>query len=335
MSDLIPPPPPSSELYRPLELFVIRAPKPRYWLHILLLVITVFTTLVVGARMEFNFLNNQPNFTAGNEFMPFFPVEWALAVPSRLLLGIPFSSTLLLILFAHEMGHYLYCRHYRVYATLPFFIPAPTLIGTVGAVIRIRSPIRSRTALFDIGIGGPIAGFAVALPTLFAGLRLSKPMQPNAPSADLVLGFPRIFHLVHGILGWLAPHSTASLPLSGVLLHPIAVAAWVGMFATALNLLPSGQLDGGHIVYALWPRGHRAISWLTVLFMIYLGWHYVGWRVWAGLITAMNILGWRQRQAPVFPGISGARWWLAILALAMLVVTFAPVPFHGADIGWK
>jgi membrane-associated protease RseP (regulator of RpoE activity) len=335
MSDLIPPPPPTAEFSRPIEVFVVHPPQKRYWLHILLFVMTVFTTLVVGARMEFNFLHNQPNFTAGDEFMPFFPVEWALAHPARLLLGIPFSATLLLILFAHEMGHYLYCRYYRVHATLPFFVPAPTLIGTLGAVIRIRAPIRSRTALFDIGIAGPIAGFAIAVPAMFIALLLSKAMPAGTARPDLELGFPPIFQFAHRILAALAPNSSVALPLGEVLFHPIAVAAWVGMFATALNLLPSGQLDGGHIVYALWPRAHRLISWITVLLLIYLGWHYVGWRVWAGLITGMNILGWRQRQAPDFPGISGRRWWLAALAAVMLALTFAAVPFHGSDIGWR
>lgn len=324
----------TTDFYRPVEVFLVRPPKQRYWLHVLLFVITIFTTLVVGARMESNFLNNRPNFIAGDEFMPFFPVGWALAHPSRLLLGVPFSASLLFILFAHEMGHYLYCRHYRVFATLPFFIPAPTLIGTVGAVIRIRSPIRSREALFDIGIAGPIAGFIVALATLFAALLLSRPSSTTI-QPDLALGFPLIFRITHSILATLAPNSVAALPLSRVLFHPIAVAAWVGMFATALNLLPSGQLDGGHIVYALWPRAHRLISWITVLFMVYLGWHFAGWRLWAGLIAAMNIVGWRQRQAPDFPGIGGGRRWLAALALLMLVLTFTPVPFHGIDIGWK
>jgi membrane-associated protease RseP (regulator of RpoE activity) len=335
MSDLIPQVSSTTDFYRPVEVFVVHPPKPRYWLHILLFVVTIFTTLVVGARMEFNFLHNQPNFVAGNEFMPFFPVEWALARPARLLLGIPFSASLLFILFAHEMGHYLYCRHYHVYATLPFFIPAPTLIGTVGAVIRIRSPIRSRTALFDIGIAGPIAGFTVAITTLFAALLLSKPAATAAIQPDLVLGFPLVFQVAHQILAAVAPNSSAALPLDGVLFHPTAVAAWVGMFATALNLLPSGQLDGGHIVYALWPRAHRWISWITVLFLVYLGWHYAGWRLWAVLITAMNVISWRQRQAPDFPGISSGRWLLAALALLMLVLTFAPVPFHGPEIGWK
>jgi membrane-associated protease RseP (regulator of RpoE activity) len=119
---------------------------------------------------------------------------------------------------------------------------------------------------------------------------------------------------------------TAALPLSQVYLHPIAVAAWVGMIATALNLLPSGQLDGGHIVYALWPRAHRYVSWLTVLALILLGQEYIGWRVWAALVAATNIISWRQRQAPDFPELHVTRWGLAILALAMLAMTFTHVP---------
>src|SRR5208337_158138 len=130
-------------------------------------------------RMEFNFLHNLPPLTAGDEYLPFFALKWILASPSRLLLGIPFSATLLGILLAHEMGHYLMCRYYGVRATLPFFIPAPTMIGTLGAVIRIKSPIRSRAALFDIGIAGPIAGFVVAVATLAVAMTLSKPLAPG------------------------------------------------------------------------------------------------------------------------------------------------------------
>ncbi len=189
-----------------------------------------------------------------------------VAQPSRLLLGIPFSATLLLILFSHEMGHYLFCRYYGVRATLPFFIPAPTLIGTLGAVIRIKAPIRSRAALFDIGIAGPIAGFVVAVVTLAVAMTLSKPLDPGMGPSELQLGFPAIFHIMHSVLRSAAPHhAIAALPLRQVYLHPTAVAAWVGMFATALNLLPSSQLDGGHIVYALAPRVHRAVSWITVI----------------------------------------------------------------------
>jgi membrane-associated protease RseP (regulator of RpoE activity) len=304
-------------------------PRERYWLHALLLVATCFTTLVVGVRMEFNFLHNLPPFSAGDEWLPFFPVGWIVAQPSRLILGIPFSATLLFILLAHEMGHYLFCRYYGVRATLPFFIPAPTLIGTLGAVIRIKAPIRSRAALFDIGIAGPIAGFVVAVATLAVAMMLSKPLAPAIGPSDLQLGFPAIFNVMHSVLRSVAPnHAIAALPLRRVYLHPTAVAAWVGMFATALNLLPSSQLDGGHIVYALAPRAHRAISWITVIGLVILGRMYVGWRVWAGLLIVMNVLSYRQRQAPEYPMLPASRWPLAVLAVVMLALTFTISPFQ-------
>lgn len=317
------------EYYQALPLPEGEPPRPRYWLHALLLVATVFTTLVVGAHMEFNFLNNLPPFAAGDEVLPFFPVGWVLAKSSRLLLGIPFSATLLTILLAHEMGHYVFCRYYGVRATLPFFIPAPTLIGTLGAVIRIKARIPSRKALFDIGIAGPIAGFVVAVITLVFAMTLSKPAVPGMGASDVHLGFPYIFYLVHDALRSLAPgHSIAALPLNRVYLHPTAIAAWVGMFATALNLLPSSQLDGGHIVYALSPRAHRVISWITVFVLLYFGRLYIGWRVWAGLIVAMNVLTFRQQQAPTYPQLPASRWALGICALLMLLLTFTTSPFQ-------
>ena len=327
MSDLNPPLSAPASEYVPAETYFMRPRKPRYWLHILLLLATMFTTLVVGAHMEYNFQHNSPAFTVGDEFIPLFPVGWVLAEPSRFFLGIPFSAPLLVILLAHEMGHYVCCRYYHVDATLPFFIPAPTLIGTLGAVIRIRSPIRSRNALFDIGIAGPIAGFVVAVATLAIALALSKPAPPGLAPSDLELGYPLIFHLMHWLMTAVAPsNAVAALPLNRVYLHPMGVAAWVGMIATALNLLPSGQLDGGHIVYALWPRAHRYISWLTVFALVILGQLYMGWRIWAALVAAMNIISWRQRQAPDFPGVQGTRWLLGGVALAMLAVTFTRVP---------
>jgi len=317
------------EYYRPLPRPVGRRPQERYWLHALLLAATAFTTLIVGARMEFNFVHDLAPFSYSGEWIPFFPLGWVTAHPSRLLLGIPFSSTLLSILLAHEMGHYLFCRYYGVRATLPFFIPAPTLIGTLGAVIRIKGPIRSRAALFDIGIAGPIAGFVVAVITLAVALLLSKPLAPVVEPSDLQLGFPAIFHLVHHAVRMVAPnHPIAALPLTRIYLHPTAVAAWVGMFATALNLLPSSQLDGGHIVYALAPRVHRIVSWLTVIILVYLGHRYVGWRVWAGLLVVMNVLTYRQRQAPEFPLLPASRWALGLLAAIMLGLTFSISPFQ-------
>lgn len=330
MSDPNSPIPTSTlEYYHALPAPVGSRPRERYWLHILLLLATCFTTLVVGARMEFNFLHNLPPFAAGDELLPFFPLGWVLEQPARLLLGIPFSATLLVILLAHEMGHYLFCRYYGVRATLPFFIPAPTLIGTLGAVIRIKAPIRSRAALFDIGIAGPIAGFAVAVATLAFAMNFSKPLAPGMGPSDLHLGYPPIFYLMHDLLRRVAPgHAIATLPLRRIYLHPTAVAAWVGMFATALNLLPSSQLDGGHIVYALAPRAHRAVSWLTVIALVYLGRLYVGWRVWAGLIVVMNVVTYRQRQAPEYPMLPPGRWALALLAAIMLALTFTISPFQ-------
>src|ERR1700756_896299 len=304
-------------------------PRPRYWVHGLLLLATCFTTLVVGARLEFNFLHNLPPFSAGNELLPFFPVGWALAQPSRLMLGVPFSAALLIILLSHEMGHYLLCRYYGVYATLPFFIPAPTLIGTLGAVIRIKAPIRSRAALFDIGIAGPVSGFVVAVIALVYSLMVSKPLAAGIAPSQLRLGFPWIFYVVHGAFRTLAPgHAIAHLPLNRVYLHPTAVAAWVGMFATALNLLPSSQLDGGHIVYALSPRAHKVISWATVIVLVLLGRFYMSWRVWAGLLILMNVLTQRQRQAPTYPELPANRWPWALVALLMLVLTFTVSPFQ-------
>src|ERR1700737_2833152 len=201
MSEPLPPLASSTtEYYRPMPVWAPPVPKQRYWLHALLLLATCFTTVVVGARMEFNYLRNQPVFSLDDNSLSFFPVSWAFSHPSRLLLGIPFASTLMLILLAHEMGHYLCCRYYGVNATLPFFIPAPTLIGTLGAFIRIRSPIRSRAALFDIGIAGPIAGFAVAVTVLMFALPLSKAIPPAMDGPGIQLGYPLIFRLVWYVL---------------------------------------------------------------------------------------------------------------------------------------
>jgi membrane-associated protease RseP (regulator of RpoE activity) len=317
------------EYYRPLPEWVGPRPHDRYWLHALLLLATVFTTMVVGARMEFNFLHNLPPLRAGNEYIPFFPLGWSLAHPARLLLGIPFSATLLLILLAHEMGHYLFCRYYRVRATLPYFIPAPTVIGTMGAVIRIKAPIRSRASLFDIGIAGPIAGFVIALATLAVALTLSKPLVPGMGASDLQLGLPPIFYFMHHLLRSVAPgYTLAALPLTRVYLHPTAVAAWVGMYATALNLLPSSQLDGGHIVYALAPRAHRAISWITVFALLYMGRFNYAWWFWGALILIMNVLTYRQEQAPEFPMLPANRWLWALLGAVMLALTFTISPFR-------
>jgi membrane-associated protease RseP (regulator of RpoE activity) len=236
----------------------------------------------------------------------------------------------MLILLAHEMGHYVCCRYYGVNATLPFFIPAPTLIGTLGAFIRIRSPIRSRTALFDIGIAGPIAGFVVATTVLVFAMPLSKAMPAGiANDGDLQLGYPLIFHLAWRWLP-LAQLKANAGSLPGVYFHPTAIAAWVGMFATALNLLPGGQLDGGHIVFSMAPRAHKLISRLTILALIPMALYFwAGWLIWAILL---RISGMRHPTVVDWPQVTGVRRWLAVFALLMLVLTLAPAPFANSSL---
>jgi len=326
MPDLIPPVPASAEVPPPLDLIYLPRRKPRYWLHGLLLVATVFTTLVLGARMEFNFEQNKPALFL-DQHDSLFPMGWALEHPSRLLLGAPFAFTLMAILLAHELGHYLCCRYYGVYATLPFFIPLPVLFGTMGAFICIRSPIRSRTALFDIGIAGPIAGFVLATAVLFLTLPLSKVLPPGAANPDIELGYPLIFRLVWYLLplAQLKAHS-----LDAMYFHPAAIAAWVGMFATGLNLLPGGQLDGGHIVFSILPRAHRFISRLTILALIPMAFYFwTGWLIWAILL---RISGMRHPVVAERPQVRGARLWLALCAFLMLVLTFSPAPFAHASL---
>jgi len=309
-----------------MEVYVVRPPKPRYALHAMLFLATIFTTLVVGARMEFNFLRGLPPFYTGEGSLPLFPIRWALH-PSHLVLGIPFSFSLMLILLAHEMGHYLCCRYYGVHATLPFFIPFPSLIGTMGAFIRIRSPIRSRSALFDIGIAGPIAGFLVAIPILIFALVLSKPITVvGATNYPFDIDFPLIFRLTRWLIsGTGIGFSISHLPFQQICFHPSGIAAWAGMFATALNLLPGGQLDGGHIIFSLAPRRHKIISRLTILALIPLGVFccYI-WLVWAILL---RISGMRHPMVAEWPGITGVRRWLALFALLMLILTLTPAPF--------
>ncbi len=306
------------------QVFVPSAPKRRpYWLHILLLLLTIATTLVVGARLQYNFMHNLPAFTL-ESFSDLFPVMWIWEKPARLLLGIPFSATLIGILLAHEFGHFLLAEKNHVYATLPYFIPAPTFIGTFGALIRIKSPIRSRRALFDIGIAGPIGGFLVAVPVLLWGLALSKPMPASIPRSALEFGYPLIFRLCHHLLG---PFTSQPTSLRDLSLHPVGVAAWVGMFATALNLLPGGQFDGGHILYAIAPRFHKWVTRISIAALVPAGlFFWRGWLVWA---VILGFTGMRHPQVPPWPGLDPARRWLALVALLMLVLTLVLSPVRG------
>jgi membrane-associated protease RseP (regulator of RpoE activity) len=270
---------------------------------LLLFIATVLTTLGAGSLM------------AGAD--PF-------ADPSALLEGIPFSAALLAILGAHEFSHFAMSRRHGVQASLPLFIPAPSLAGTFGAVIRIESPIPDRRSLLEIGVAGPLAGFLVALPIAVAGLRLSHVVVHAAAGsggtgAAIGLGDSLLFMLLErAVLGPLP--EAASL-----LLHPVAFAAWIGFFVTAINLLPVGQLDGGHVLYALAGPRQTGISRMAVLALAPLGFLWWGWFLWGAMLLLMGL-----RHPPVtYEGTPAGRYEkvLGALAAALLVLTFAPAPF--------
>jgi hypothetical protein len=327
MSNPTPPFSAVNSLERPVEVFILRPPKRRYWLHLGLLLATIFTTLVVGAGMQYDFNQNRAVGLFDTQGAnPIFPLEWVLEQPARLKLGIPFSFSLMLILLCHEMGHFLFCLYYRVWATLPYFLPMPFLspIGTVGAFIRIRGPIRSRAALFDIGVAGPIAGFVVACVAMVVGLKLSRPLPAQVGPSAIELGYPLIFKITNWLLGAGAMGSQAALARTEF--HPVAVAAWVGMFATALNLLPGGQLDGGHIVYAMAPRKHRWISMLTALVLIPMAMYlWLGWLIWAVFLLMTGLF---HPRIPEWPAPGGARKLLLWFGVLMLILCLTPAPFH-------
>jgi membrane-associated protease RseP (regulator of RpoE activity) len=237
-------------------------------------------------------------------------------------MALAYSASVLGILGAHEMGHYLMCRRYDVDATLPFFIPFPSLSGTLGAVIKIREAFPSRAALFDIAIGGPIGGFVVLVPLLFWGMHMSNVM-PVPPNMDgYSLGEPLLFKLAT----WL---TFGSIPDgSSVNIHPVVFAAWFGMLATAWNLLPFGQLDGGHLTYATLGDASRYFSLVTVGGCVVMCFVSYSWIVMTLMLVVMLFtLGPRHpRVIDEYEPLGAGRYALAIFALVMLVLCFTPVP---------
>ena len=279
----------------------------KWALPIILFLLTVFTTLWAGAYQTYN------GPVRG-------PLNFLLSSPEMLWRGIPFAGALLFILTTHELGHYLLSKIHRVPASLPLFIPGPPhFIGTFGAIIRMKGPILSRRALFDIGVAGPLAGFVVAVVALIVGLNLSTVVDRTA-TFGLQLGEPLLLQFMSwAIIGPLPPEAD-------VVLHPIGFAAWFGLFVTSLNLLPIGQLDGGHVAYALWGRRQRtmALAFLPILLVLgFVGWP--GWLLWA-FMAGLWGLGHPPVIDPHVP-LGRNRTIVGWIAFAVFVVTFAPVPF--------
>lgn len=285
---------------------------------LLLFLLTLLTTTVVGSRLQYNFNRGAPAY-AGNDDL--FPFPWIWHHPALLALGLPFSLTLLSILLAHELGHYFACCHYRLDSTCPMFLPAPTLIGTMGAFIRIKAPFGDPWELFDVGVAGPLAGIALTLPALLYGLALSHPVP--APQAAvwrqqwLAFGWPP---LAQWLAAWLHP----GVAPQALALSPVARAGFLGLLVTMLNLIPGAQLDGGHILYAVSPRAHRIASWASLAALAAAGWlWWPGWYVFAIFIAAMRV---RHPYVPPAPRLGPGRIALALVALAIFVLCFTPAP---------
>jgi membrane-associated protease RseP (regulator of RpoE activity) len=282
----------------------------RYLLPIGLFCLTIFTTLWAGAYQD------HPT-----RFHPF-RGAWELLTerPSELANGIPFAATLLLILVTHELAHYVYSKRHRVPASLPLFIPGlPLLVGTFGAIIRVRGQILERKALFDIGISGPLAGFAVALVALVVGLHWSQIEMGISSASPYYVGRSVL-------IDWCVSLVLGDLPRgASVNLHPIAEAAWFGLFVTCLNLIPIGQLDGGHVAYALWGGRQRIIAlWVIPILLVlgYLGWQ--GWWLWVVLSTLLGV-GHPPIPDPTSP-LGSTRTWLGRATVLLFILIFTPFP---------
>ena len=286
--------------------------RERWWLHVLLLVLTFGTTTLVGANFAVNF---RPSLLPPGGFSP-------AGLPALLRGALSFSLPLLAILFSHEMGHYLACRKYGIDASPPYFIPFPTLVGTLGAFIRIREPIRDKRQLFDVGVAGPIAGFVVALPLLVWGVLHSRPnLQPSLEPGTIIFRYPLAVTWAQKLaLGFTFSSEQA-------VEHPVFLAAWFGLFVTALNLLPLGQLDGGHALYAVFGKRQTAVAWPILVALALLGLKWPGWWLWVVVTLFIGI-----RHPPVLDEdvpLDRTRLAVAALVLLIFVVCFAPVPLVG------
>ena len=273
-------------------------------IHWVLFISTIFTTLLAGAMME---------------------GALVFSKPLEILKGFPFSITLMLILGTHEFGHYYYAQKHKVEATLPYFLPAPPflfLIGTFGAFIKIKSPIYKKDALLQIGAAGPIAGFIIAVPALLIGLKLSNVVEKVDINNAIMLGDS----LLMKFLTWMTYPNL--LETQDIMLHPMAFAGWIGLLVTMLNLLPIGQLDGGHIAYAMLGKKQNIIGKLAFISLIPLSFISLNWLFWGLLIFFLM----RSAKHPPIHDIniplSKFNKRIGYICLIIFILCFIPAPFN-------
>lgn len=269
------------------------------YLHIILFIVTFLTTLTAGALQKgLNIFRES----------------------GRIIEGLPFAGTLMTILLCHELSHYITSKKHHTKATLPYFIPAPSIIGTFGAFIKMKSPIITRKALIDIGASGPIAGFVVSVIACIVGLSMSEVVSLSNAKGALGLGDSILFSFLSRVILGIAPDN------HDILLHPVAFAGWIGLFVTSLNLIPVGQLDGGHIAFAVLGERHRYISIALVIILAILGiFYWEGWALWAVLMLILGV-----KHPPVLyweVPLDSKRRFIGILTFIIFIITFIPSPF--------
>ena len=292
------------------------------WIQGVLFVATLSTTTLVGMRYMDNFRHGRFPIASDADI---FPYHWVLANLSHASLGLPFSLTLLAILLTHEFGHYFACRAHSIRATLPYLLPAPSLSGTAGAVIRLKSRVKTRAALLAIGAFGPVSGFAVALVMACAGIALSVPVA-SKPAQLVGLNQPLLFVLLRKLFS-----TVTHQPFTGPLLwHPMLLASWIGLLITSLNLVPAGQLDGGHILYSISPRLHRALTWIILAVLLGLGiFYWVGWLLWGSLLL---LPGMRHPKVQDETPLSRPMLALGAFCILIFILTATPMPFQDANL---
>ncbi len=316
-----------------LLLFEPRERPERWWLHALLFLVTLFSTTVAGSLLAGRWpIHFQAAPTLDGWWVPF-PVG---VDAQDLWAGLPFGLSLVLVLAVHEAGHYVAARIRRISVTPPYFIPFPpyvSIIGTLGAFIRLRSPVLSRRALLDVAVAGPLLSFAASLPLVWWGLSHSvlivEAGQVPTPYAIAFAGSEQFWLGGSIVMSAVAEFALGLPPGHAVILHPIAFAGWLGLFVTALNLLPIAQLDGGHILYAALGSRQAPLAWLFFLALLPLGILWAGWWVWALLVFVIG--RGRVRHPPLFnpdEGLDTGRRVLALAAATLFALCFVPAPFQ-------